>query len=45
MMSAFLFVLALVTAQTATPKAIPPPPDVAAPPPDAVKTASGLARS
>jgi FKBP-type peptidyl-prolyl cis-trans isomerase len=43
MMSAFLFVLALVAPQTATPKAIPPPPDVAAPPPDAVKTASGLA--
>jgi FKBP-type peptidyl-prolyl cis-trans isomerase len=40
--SAFLLFLTIATAQTTTPKAIPPPADVTAPPADAVKTASGL---
>jgi FKBP-type peptidyl-prolyl cis-trans isomerase len=37
-----VLVAATVSAQT-TPKAVPPPPDVAAPPADAKKTPSGLA--
>lgn len=43
LITALLFALASVSAQTPAPAAIPAPSDVAAPPADAGKTASGLA--